>query len=245
MKKLALWVTLFAFVPSGFGAEPATDSTKDTKDPMAGWVPRKVTKDQQDRKEITALSKAMHAAAQSGDVTAAAALVDFPVLMVTDDSKGEAMADSWTREKWMEVMAPFYKPMPGVKMSEKPTIFLLTDSLASLDNQWTMTAGNKTTSGRSSMILVRKEGQWRIKSMVEGGWGDMMKEQPGAASLPAEPSGTGSTSGAGSPTEPSGTGSTSGAGSTGSTSPSPAPPSTGTNPANPAEPQGTTPPPTK
>src|SRR6266568_3953383 len=113
MKTLALWVTLFAFVPSGFAAEPATASTKDTKDtkaPLAGWVPRKVTNDQQDRKEIAALSKAMHAAAKNGDLTAAVALVDFPVLMVTDDSKGEAPAESWTREKWMEVMAPFYKP---------------------------------------------------------------------------------------------------------------------------------------
>jgi Domain of unknown function (DUF4440) len=239
MKKLALLVTLFAFVPSGFAAEQATDSTKDTKDPMAGWVPRKVTRDQQDKKEIAALCKTMHAAAKSGDLNAAVALVDFPVLMVTDDSKGEATAESWTREKWMEVMAPFYKPMPGVKMTEKPTIFLLTDSLASLDNQWTMTAGNKTTTGRSSMILIRKDGQWRVKSMVEGGWGDMMKEKPAAASLPSEPSGTGSSSG---------TGSTSGADSasgTGSASPTPAPPSTGTNPANPAEPQGTTSPPTK
>lgn len=220
MKKLALWVTLFAFVPSGFAAEQAADPTKDTKDPMAGWVPRKVTREQQDKKEILAVCKAMHAAAQSGDLDAAVALVDFPVLMVTDDSKGEATSDSWTREKWMEVMAPFYKPMPGVKVTEKPTIFVLTDSLASLDNQWTMTAGNKKTTGRSSMILVRKAGEWRVKSMVEGGWGDMMKEKPAAASLPAEPSGTGSAS----PT------------------PSPEPSSAGTNP---AEPQGTASPPTK
>jgi hypothetical protein len=215
MKKLALLVALSAFVPAGFAADQPASSSKD---PMAGWVPRKVTKEQQDKKEIAALFKAMHEAGKNGDLNAAAALVDYPVLMVTDDSKGEATADSWTRERWMEVMAPFYKPMPGMKTTDKPTIFLLTDSLASVDNQWTMTMGNKKTTGRSASLVVRKDGQWRIKSMAEGGWGDMMKEKPATASQPTEPSGTGA----------------------GSPSPEPAPAG-----ATPAETQGTEPAPTK
>ena len=215
MKKLALLVALSAFVPAGFAAEQPAGSTKD---PMAGWVPRKITKEQQDRKEIGALFKAMHEAGKTGDLNAAAALVDFPVLMVTDDSKGEATAEPWTRERWMEVMAPFYKPMPDMKMTDKPTIFLLTDSLASVDNQWTMTMGNKKTTGRSASLVIRKDGQWRIKSMAEGGWGDMMKEKPATASQPTEPSGTG----------------------TGSPSPEPSPAGS-----PPAETQGTGSPPTK
>src|SRR6266568_1059674 len=202
MKLFALLLTSFAFVPAGFAADQPAASTKD---PMAGWIPRKIAREQQDKKEIAALFKAMHEAGQSGDLNAAAALVDFPVLMVTDDSKGEATAESWTRDRWMEVMAPFYKPMPNVKMTEKPMIFLLTDSLASVDNQWTMTASNKTTAGRSATIVVRKDGQWRIKSMAEGGWGDMMKEKPATASQPVEPSGTGTAS---QPSEPSRPGST-------------------------------------
>lgn len=215
MKKLALLLASFAFVPAGFAADQPASSSKD---PMAGWVPRKITKEQQDKKEIAALFKAMHEAGKNGDLNAAAALVDYPVLMVTDDSKGEATADSWTRERWMEVMAPFYKPMPGMKMTDKPTIFLLTDSLASVDNQWTMTMGNKKTTGRSSSLVVRKDGQWRIKSMAEGGWGDMMKEKPATASEPTEPSGTG----------------------TGSPAPEPAPAGS-----TPAETQGAEPAPTK
>jgi hypothetical protein len=193
MKKLALLLASFAFAPAGFAADQAGS----TKDPMAGWVPRKVTAEQKDKKEIAALFKAMHEAGKAGDLNAAAALVDFPVLMVTDDSKGEASAESWTKEHWMEVMAPFYKPMPGMKMTDKPTIFLLTDSLASVDNQWTMTMGNKKTTGRSASLLVRKDGQWRIKSMAEGGWGDMMKEKPASASQPTEPSGSGMGTGTG------------------------------------------------
>ena len=188
MKRLLLLVTLFAFAPSGLAADATTRSASD---PMAGWVPRKVTRELQDRKEIAALFATMHQAGQDGDVNAAAALVDFPVLMVTDDSRGEAKTDSWNKEKWMEVMGPFYRPKPGVKMSYRPTIFLLTDSLASVTNQWTMTVGQKRTTGRSATLLVRTNGQWRIKSMAEGGWGDMMEGKPATAAQPAEPSGTG------------------------------------------------------
>ena len=90
MKKLALLLASFAFVPAGFAADQPASSSKD---PMAGWVPRKITKEQQDKKEIAALFKAMHEAGKNGDLNAAAALVDYPVLMVTDDSKGEATAD--------------------------------------------------------------------------------------------------------------------------------------------------------
>jgi hypothetical protein len=212
---LTLWMTLFAIVPASFAAEQ-TATPGSAGDPMAGWVPRKVTREQQDRKEIAAFMKQLSEAGKKGDLEAAAALVDFPVLMVTDDSKGEAMTDSWDRERWMEVMRPFYKPMPGVKMTDKPTVSMLTDSLAAVVNQWTMTAAKKTRSGRSAVLLVRKEGQWRIKSMMEGGWGDMMKEKPASASQaqPSEPaqaspatppSGTGTTT---SPPDQSGTGGT-------------------------------------
>ena len=40
------------------------------------------------------------AAARTGDLDAAAALIDFPVTMMTDDSKGQAKGEPWDREKW-------------------------------------------------------------------------------------------------------------------------------------------------
>ena len=204
MKKIALTLaTLFVFAPAGFAADQAT-AAQDKDNPMAGWVPRKVTREQQDRKEITALFTAMHQAGQKGDPAAAAELVDFPVLMVTDDSQGEAKSDMWGREKWVEVMTPHFKPKPNVKVTHKPTVFLLSDSLASVNDQWTMTVGKRTMTGRSATLLVRTAGQWRIKSMTEGGWGDMMKAKPGTASQAGEPSGTGTTGEPSELSEPSG-----------------------------------------
>jgi uncharacterized protein (TIGR02246 family) len=178
---------------------------------MAGWVPPKVKNEAKDKQEIQALFRAMDSAGKAGDLDAAAALVDFPVTMMTDDSKGEAMGEAWDRERWTGVMKPFYeKPMKDMKVTHKPTIFLLSDSLASVDDVATMTHAGKTVTSRSSTLVVRKEGKWRVKAMAEGGWGDMMAQSPqGTATSPASPAapseGTGS--GAAAPPASGGTGS--------------------------------------
>jgi hypothetical protein len=129
-----------------------------------------------DRKEIAALMKQMEDAAMKGDLETAAGFVDFPVLMVTDDSKGEAGGESWSRAQWVETMKPFYaKPTPpGTVTTGKPTIVLVSDSLAAVGSPWTMKMGPaKTVSGTSAMLLVRKNGAWKVKSVMEAGWGDM------------------------------------------------------------------------
>jgi uncharacterized protein (TIGR02246 family) len=186
MNKVLLAMLL---VPSLALAQGKEKPAGQAEDPMAGWKPPKVKNEAKDKQEITALFRAMEAAGKKGDVDAAAALVDFPVLMVTDDSKGQAMGDTWTREQWVEVMKPMYeKPMGDMKVTHKPNIFLLTDSLASVDDVATMTTGGKAVTMRNSMLLVRKDGSWRIKAMAEGGWGDMMASREQGTGAGAEPS---------------------------------------------------------
>lgn len=165
---LALAAALLALAAPALAAEEAS-----ADNPMAGWKPPVLKRQAEDRKEIMALLKTMEEAGKKGDLDAAVALIDFPVLMVTDDSKGEAGAEEWSKEQWTKVMAPFYKkPMPG-QMRNKPTIFLITDSLASVDNEWSHAMGKQTMKGRSSMLLVRKGGKWLVRAMIEGGWGDV------------------------------------------------------------------------
>jgi Domain of unknown function (DUF4440) len=229
MRKLAVAVVALAFtVPLGARA-------KDAADPMAAWKPRKVMNAEKDKKEIGALFMAMHEAGKKGDVDAAAALVDFPVLMVTDDSQGQAMSDSWTREKWLQVMKPFYSPHPEMKVKHKPAITLLTDSLATIADEATITMGKKTVTARSSTMAIRKDGKWLIKAMVEGGWGDMMKEQPTSSAQPGTaPSGTGTGSGASSGMGTSGSsGAGTGMGTSGASPPGPATGTSGSPPGGP------------
>ena len=171
-------------------------SAAPSTDPMASWVPPKVTNAAKDKQEIQALLHTMEAAGKSGDLDAAAALVDFPVTMLTDNSKGDGMGEAWSREQWTQVMKPFYdKPMKDVKVTHKPQIFLLSDSLASVDDVCTMTTGAKTVTTHNSSFVIRRDGKWRVKAMAEGGWGDTMATAPrGTASTTRGPAseGTGS-----------------------------------------------------
>jgi hypothetical protein len=162
----------------------AEDKAAGGADPMAGWTPPVVKNEKKDRQEIEAHLKKMEAASTKGDIDAAAALIDFPILMVTDNSRGEGGGEAWTREQWLQVMRPYYaKPMPpGTTTHGKRTIVLISDSLALVGAGWTMKMGPKKASGTSGLLLVRKAGEWKAKAMVEGGWGDM----PMPATAPGE-----------------------------------------------------------
>ena len=168
------------------GASPAT---QEQGDPMAGWTPRKVTpaQEKQGRQQILAVLKKMEQASQKGDLEAAAALVDFPVLMLTDTKAGEGVGGPWSEEQWRKVMEPFYaKPMKDMKVTHAPKVFFLTEALATVEDSWTMTMGKKKVTGRSAMLVMRKGGDWKVKALVEGGWGDM----PGGMEGEAPPAGT-------------------------------------------------------
>jgi ketosteroid isomerase-like protein len=169
---------LAALAALAFAPAAAQEKQAPQGDPMASWKPPRVKAEKRDREEIQALFAKMEGASRKGDLEAAAALVDFPVLMVTDDSKGEALGSAWTREQWLETMKPFYKPMPDVKITHRADIFVITDSLASADDRWSMTTGGKTLAGRSSTLVIRKGGAWKIKAMTEGGWGDLPMAAP-------------------------------------------------------------------
>lgn len=154
-------------------ADGAGAAHADPADPTAGWSPPRVKHEGRDQQEIHRFFVKMEDAARKGDLAAASALIDFPVLMVTDDSKGEATSVSWDRERWEKEMAPFYaKPMP-IPSSHTPTVFLVTDSLAMVGDRWTLVSGKRKLTGRNATLLVRKDGAWKAKAMVEGGWGDV------------------------------------------------------------------------
>jgi uncharacterized protein (TIGR02246 family) len=201
MKRL---LVVLALVPSFAAAQQQQGEPATSDNPMSRWVPPKVTNEAKNKQEIQALFKSMEAAGKKGDLDAATALVDFPVTMMTDDSKGQGMGEAWTREKWVETMKPFYaKPMKDVKVTHKPTIFLLSDSLATVNDVSTITHGGKSITTHSSTFLIRRDGQWRVKAMAEGGWGDMATPPATAGSGTSAPGSTGSASqGEAQPKEP-------------------------------------------
>ena len=58
-------------------------------------------------------------------------------------------------------------------MTHKPTITVLSDSLANVVDDFTMTMGKQKITGKNASLLVKRDGQWKWKSMVEAGYGGM------------------------------------------------------------------------
>jgi hypothetical protein len=92
-----------------------------------------------------------------------------------------------SRDEYLAEMKPFWDTMPAdLKTKHKYTISVLSDSLASVVDDFTMTMGKVKVSGRSAATLVKVGGAWKWKTKAEAGWADM-GAPPAVAPAPAAP----------------------------------------------------------
>jgi hypothetical protein len=148
-----------------------------------GPMSRPVTKE--DKKGVDEAFKAMQAAFKAGDINAAADLVDFPVIMLSDDSKGNAVSHNVNREQWVAVMKPMADGMPkDMKMTHKHSTTFLSDTLAVAISDEGMQMGKVKGKWKSLSVLTQKDGKWKFKQMAEAGWGDIPLPSAAAANTP-------------------------------------------------------------
>ncbi len=150
---------------------------------------RKPTNEKQSKKEIEDFFKKVQELEKKGDMEGMFAVVDFPVFMVTDDLKGVPESKEYSREEYVAMMKPMFENMPkDMKMTHKPTIFMLSDSLATVIDDFTITQGKQKVTSRNMSLLVKRDGQWKWKVMAEAGYGGMSPPQGagGGGQKPAE-----------------------------------------------------------
>jgi ketosteroid isomerase-like protein len=135
-----------------------------------------------DKKELDEFFKAWQAAGQKGDVTALADMMAFPALMQSSGTKGFDQMPM-TKEQWVGMMTPMMehmKDMPkDTKMSMKATCVMMDDDLASCEGEHSMTSAKMKGKFNAQTIMVRVDGKWKVKSMLEAGWGDMPQSAQG------------------------------------------------------------------
>jgi len=168
MLKTSLVIALLSFSTAAL----ATDAPDMSK--MGPWTrPVKM----KDEKGIDALYKSAEEAIKKQDVEGSAALHDFPVIMVTDNSKGEVSAAPWTKEMFVNEMTPmFAAPMPKEMKHEcKRQVHFLSETLAVVVENHKQTMGKQSSSWVASSTVVNKDGKWLFKSAAEAGWGGDMK----------------------------------------------------------------------
>jgi hypothetical protein len=170
----------FAVDPAPAAAAPAAAAPSGMPDmSKMGPMSRPVTKP--DKKGVDDLYKTFEAAMMKGDANAAADLVDFPVIMLSDDSKGVVKHFEATREQWLGIMSPFItNPPKDMKHSSKHAPTFLSDTLAVSVETTTMTMGKVKGKWSSMSVLTVVDGKWKFKEMSEAGWGDMPSSAPPA-----------------------------------------------------------------
>ena len=140
MKKLmtvcAVLVATAVFADTKDAAAPMMDMSK------MGPAARKVTDEKKTKKELEAFFKAGDEADKKGDFEAAVAAIDFPVYMATDDLKGVPEARTYSKDEYIAMMKPMMEGMPkDIVMTHKRSVTVLSDSLASVVDDWTQTMG--------------------------------------------------------------------------------------------------------
>ncbi|MGC4121364.1 MAG: hypothetical protein QM765_43665 [Myxococcales bacterium] len=162
------------------GAPAGMDMSK------VGPASRKPKDEKAVKKEIDAFLKGQEEAAKKHDQEGMLAAIDFPVFMATDDAKGTVESKMYTKDEYVAVMKPFYENAPkDMQVTHKYTVTILSDAIAQVLDDATMTVGKQKSGGKSSSLLIKKDGKWMWKTMVEAGWGGM-EQQAAPAAAPAK-----------------------------------------------------------
>jgi ketosteroid isomerase-like protein len=183
MTKLASCLAVLLLGTTALAQDKAAPPPGGMDHTKMGPMSRPVTKE--DKKGVDATYKAMMDAMKAGDVNAAAELIDFPVIMLSDDSQGAPKHFSATREQWVGMMKPMLENMPkDIKMSHKHNTTFLSDTLAVAISDEGMQMGKVKGKWKSLSVLTQKDGKWKFKQMAEAGWGDIPLPSAAAANTP-------------------------------------------------------------
>lgn len=187
MHKLMICCAVVCCALPAFAAEekPAAAPAAGAMGDMSkmGPMARAPKSEKKDQKELQDWFKAYMAAGKKGDVNAMADMVDFPVMMMTDSMSGKFASSEVNRDQWIAMMKPMMSPeaQKAMKVSgQKGTCHILSDDLASCEGEMTMQMGKQKSKLNNQMTMTRVDGKWKVKTMMEAGWGDM-KDMPAQA----------------------------------------------------------------
>lgn len=116
------------------------------------------------------------------DTEAMADMALFPLVVMTNDSAGECVTQEWDRATFvqsMDMSADGSDPASIQIDNDRRPTFLNSD-IAVVITDSTVTAGGDTQYMRYVDVMAKTGGEWRFKSMIQAGWGDMLKQYLGA-----------------------------------------------------------------
>lgn len=116
------------------------------------------------------------------DVEAMADMALFPLVVMTNDSAGECVTQEWDRDTFVQAMGMNTdgSDLSAIEFDNRRQPVFLNSDLAVVVTDSTVTAAGETRQMRYVDVLARTGGKWRFKSMIQAGWGDMLRQYLGA-----------------------------------------------------------------
>jgi ketosteroid isomerase-like protein len=119
------------------------------------------------------------ALARKNDVEAMADQALFPLTVISHDSAGERVTQQWDRATFVQAMgAATDGPQPELENHREP--HFLSADLAVVVTTTVVKGGDDVQYMRYADVMAKTGGRWRFTSMVQAGWGDMMRDYFGA-----------------------------------------------------------------
>jgi hypothetical protein len=157
--------TVYEVVVFGTAEELVLSETQSIPSPT-GFVPTEA-----DVAEVQAWFARYDALAAAQNYEGMADQAVFPLNEVTDDGKGNASAAQYDRPAFVAQMAEVMAGSADVTMKTTRTPHFLTESLAFVITEGTMTYNGHTQPIRYADLLLKTNGHWKFQTMIQGGWG--------------------------------------------------------------------------
>jgi SnoaL-like domain len=138
----------------------------------AGFVPT-----EQDTADLLAWFAEYDALAARNDVEAMADTALFPITVISNDSAGNGVTQIWDRAAFVQAMSDAMEGELGdLRMENRRRPTFLNRDLAVVVTDSTVTTGGGVQHLRYVDVMVKSDGSWRFASMIQAGWGDMLKQ---------------------------------------------------------------------
>ena len=111
-----------------------------------------------------------------------AAMAVFPLVVVTDDSDGNYVSQDWDIATFKQAMDLTSQgvDLASITIENNRNPIFLGENLAVVITDAVTTISGQSNQSRYADIMVKQDGEWKYKSMIQSGWGDMLKQYFGA-----------------------------------------------------------------
>ncbi|MDP4534742.1 nuclear transport factor 2 family protein [Alkalimonas collagenimarina] len=99
----------------------------------------------------------------------------FPMYVITDDSTGNGVTRTWSRNDFITSMKSAMENTPeDIEYNMTRTPYMINANVAIVLTEWRPQKDSDEGALKYADVLLKENGDWRFQTMIQGGWGDFL-----------------------------------------------------------------------